>query len=341
MSNREGAVTFLAGCVIDKDYVYLVTALDSLDREDVYTRMYFLDESVTELNEKFSSIDLPDWRVVSACVKGATPDSPRLMCCLSEMGDVHYSSLAGTKTERIPGAGLPTAEEYGHGYVSKLREIGTRLYVCGVGGQVYRREGTQWTEFSDGLLMDPSHLDDTVNMLQSGDLDALSDMFDDIVSLNDINGIDENDIYTVGDLGRIYHLEDDTWEAVDSPTDETLLSIKCVSKDEVWICGYNGTLLKGNWKTGFKDMSSVHDNESFLSVEKFNDLVYLVSEQGLYTYNGSKIQRVKTNLVPDIKGGIFLGAKDGVLWLIDYKDLAWFDGTTWTRVVFLNNDPLI
>ena len=45
-----------------------------------------------------------------------------------------------------------------------------------------------------------------------------------------------------------------------------------------------------------------------------------------------KIERYATDLKPDLKDTHMLEAKDGILWSFGFKDLAWFDGSRWTRV---------
>ncbi|NHZ66674.1 hypothetical protein [Massilia genomosp. 1] len=332
----DAAVTFVAGCVIEKDYVYLAAKLDSLDIEDAYTRIFIFDGAKGDSNWVLH--DLADWEVVSVGV--ASSVTPRLYCSLSKDGNVRLEYVGGELVEEIVDAGLSTGDVDKYGYVSKIREIGNHLYVCGLSGQVYRREGGIWKHFDENLLRPVIDFAQRIERINSGDMSDFDSLFDDALALNDVNGIDESDIYTVGDSGKIFHFDGKDWSQVECGIDEILLCIKCVSRDEVWICGYNGALLKGNWKKGFVDVSGVDDNDVYSSVEVFKDVVYLASETGLSIFNGNKIQRLKTGLVPEIFDGNLLESKDGVLWSFGFKDIAFYDGTEWTRVPFPDNPPI-
>jgi hypothetical protein len=332
------AVTFTHGCVFERDFAYVAATLDSLHSEDRFTRVFVFDDQKAE--DKWVHHDLPDWKVASVCIRSATSVRPRMACSISENGDVEMTFVGGEIVEKIPDAGLLDDDSPGYGYVNAIREIGNRLYVCGFSGQVYRRDDQGWTHFDEGLLQPIDDTDKIVQALMVEDSDLLQAAFDATMSLSDINGINEADIYTVGDEGRIYHHDGNSWTQIASPVDEDLARIKCISEKEVWICGYNGALLLGNWRDGFKDVSSVDDNDYFLSVEKYHGMVYLATESGLFTFDGNKIRPLKSGLKPELKDGHILEVKDGVLWSFGFKDLAWFDGKQWTRVHHPDNGPI-
>lgn len=336
--NKSLAFTFNYGCIIEKDYVCISATLDNFHKEDRFSTVFLFDEQAGDDN--WLHHDLVDWRVVSVCLRNATASRPRMACVLSENGDVEMTFVGGEVIEKIPDAGLLDDNNPGYGYVTAIREIGTRLYVCGLSGQVYRRDEQGWSHFDQGLLQPVDDIDKAVNALKAGDVDLLDDVFDSIMSLSDINGLNESDIYTVGDKGKIYHHDGNGWSQISSPVDESLVRIKCVSEKEIWICGSNGALLLGNWQDGFKDVSSVEDNEYFLSVEKYHGLVYVAAESGLFTFDGKQIRPLKTGLKPELKDGHILEVKDGVLWSFGFKDLAWFDGKKWTRVPHPDNGAI-
>lgn len=331
-------VTFIEGCVIEKDYIYVAARPDNLHREDRFARIYVFDDQKNQ--DKWLHHDLPDWRVVSVCVRKATDTTPRMACALSENGDVEYTFVGGELVEKIPDAGLLGLGAVGYGYVSAIREIGEHLYVCGLSGQVYRREKNTWIHFDQGLLQPMEPAEKAVEQLKLGNKALLNELMEKTLLLNDINGLNEKDIYTVGDAGRIFHHDGKSWSQVNSSVDENLIRIKCVSDKEVWICGYNGALLTGNWLDGFKDVSSVDDNDIFLSVEKFDGVVYVATERGLFKYDQKNITSVKTGLIPEIQDAHVLEVKDSVLWSFGFKDLAYFDGVSWTRMSHPDNATL-
>ena len=106
--------------------------------------------------------------------------------------------------------------------------------------------------------------------------------------------------------------------------------------------GHNGTLLLGNARQGFTELSSVDDNQNFTGVELFGDKLFLASNLGLFIYDPAhkKIERYATTLMPDLQDTHILEAKDGVLWSFGFKDLACCDGKTWTRVDHPDNPPI-
>lgn len=336
--NNTLPVTFTTGCAIEKDYIYIVAKLDSLHQEDKFARIYIFDDQKN--HDKWVHHDLADWEVVSVCIRKATTTSPRMVCALSENGELELRFVDGAIIEKIPGAGLADSNSSGYGYVNAIREIGNHLYVCGLSGQVYRRSDDGWSHFDHGLLQSMDATEKAVEQLKLGNSKLMQDVIEDTFSLRDINGLTETDIYTVGDEGRIFHHDGNRWTELTPPNNENLIRVKCISENEVWICGDNGTLLKGNWRDGFKDVSSVGNNDIFLSVEKFNDLIYISTENELFIYDNEKILPLETNLKPELQDAHLLEAKDGVLWSFGYKDLAYFDGKTWTRVDHPDNSPI-
>ena len=101
--------------------------------------------------------------------------------------------------------------------------------------------------------------------------------------------------------------------------------------DTVWVCGRNGTLLKGNERQGFMDLSRIEDNETFLSIARYGDHIYLGHDDGVSVYDGHKIVSVSTGLKPVLRDGHLVEATDGVVWSFGYSDIARFDGVTWKR----------
>lgn len=105
----------------------------------------------------------------------------------------------------------------------------------------------------------------------------------------------------------------------------------------VYIVGGNGTVLKGNYKDGFKDLSYSKHIQHYMDIEYFNGDLYLASNKGIFILNCAtdEIKKYKTDLDTHK-----LSAKDGVLWSIGIKDIAWFDGKSWIRVDIPGNPKI-
>lgn len=316
-ASNHDEIYVVDGCVIERDYVYVASTLEEFDsREYVHSRMSIYDG---QSNDKWFYHDVNS-NIVSVCVKKRTPSESRKICALSKEGEVEiYSNKDGSSTwEKIPEAGLRLGSR---GYVTQIKEIGQTLYVCGANDQVYRRREGTW----DSLVTDPltirSPLDPEYSILTS------------------IDGVDESDIYVCGLKGRVFHFNGVQWKAIPVEIDENLNCIRCISTDEVWICGNNGAVLKGNARDGFKDVSGVHDNQTFWSLTKFQEKVYLATVDKLYVFDGKKISPVSSGLTPDLQT-YHLDAVDDALWSFGAKDIAFFDGVTWTRVDHPDNPPI-
>lgn len=305
--SKVESVYFVDGCVIEHDYIYIASKLKSLDAEEYdYSRMSFLD------GDKWIYHDL-EWDVVSVCVKSKTKNESRKYCALSAQGEIEFQYPGGVDLEKISDAG--TYE--GLGAVKQIKYIGEYLFVCGDQGQVYQRMGEgKWKHIDEGIL----------------DRNISASALD----LNSIDGSSEDDIYTVGFHGKIFHRSDSKWYEIDSPTNAHLERVKCVSSEEVYICGNNGVFLKGN-KDGFKDLSLSGMTDNFWGLEYFNGKVYLATLNDLYVYDGNELSPITTGLKSKV-GGYRLDAGDGVLWSFGVDDLAYCDGLNWTKVDHPDND---
>lgn len=294
------SVYFNDGCVKVRDYIYIATKLHSLDPDEYeFSRMYFMKAG------RWAHHDL-EWNVRSVCYR-----SDETFCALSLQGDVHFATASGFTTEKIPEAGTRD----GLGAVKQIREIEGMLYVCGDQGQVYRREKDGWVHFDAGLL------DRAISASA--------------VDLNSIDGTGPDDLYVVGFHGRIFHRDPKGWRELDSPTNYHLERVRCVSRDEVYVCGNNGSFFRGN-KDGFRNFSVQGMEEHFWGLECFQGKVYLASLGGLFVFDGTSVSPLDTKLTVKI-GGYRLDARDGVLWSFGVDDLACFDGKSWATLLHPDN----
>ena len=284
-----------------------------------------------------------DWTIVSLSCDARS----NLRTVLSREGQVRLYGPGGKPdhTYQIPEAGVFGDAAIGLGYVNRIRAIGDHLYVCGQSRQVWRFEwdgkhlaSGRWVDAA-GPMRQPAISDPPDD---PSDADAFDRWLDDndAVDLVDIAGTSDNDIYAVGD--QCWHWDGHQWQQVALPTDEPLAAIKVMSRELVYFVGHNGTLLAGNARDGFNDLSSVDDNQNFTGVEWFGERLFLASNLGLFTHDPAtgRIERYTTDLSPDLQDTRLLEAKDGTLWSFGFKDLAWFDGVRWTRVDHPDNPPI-
>lgn len=333
-SNDVSSVYYLDGVIIAPDFLFLATQLDSLDpRETAHTRMSTYNPAEQEL--PFGYFDLED-NIVSVHAYRTLPQDKKRFACLGTHGAVHFvrGSTREVRTEQIPGAGMLNGN-FG-GLMSSLREIEDQLWACGQHGQVYRRFGVDdWRENDQGIRM-------KVDPARYG-VDRIGEMLKTVSTapmLSCIDGTSASDVYVVGLRGYMAHFDGVKWTELGSPVNEHLEWVRCYGKDEVWVCGHNGTLLRGNARAGFASLSSSDDRQAFVCLTKFNNAVYLSAEEGLFQFDGKSISSVKSRLKPQLRDAWRLDQFDGVMWSIGVTDLARFDGKKWMRVDHPDNEPI-
>ena len=327
--------TVTSGCLVAADSALLTAFIDSLPHSEwAFSRVSMLNISGSEM---WLYHDY-DWVAMSAAVYSVGG----LRCVLSREGAVNLYGPGGTPdhTFQLPGAGVFNKGAQGYGYVSRIRSVDAGLYVCGDHRQFYHFDwdgkslaGGRWQDMAGAMRQAPvSDAPPAEEKAYDQWLDAQSDS----VEFRDIGGTEANDLYAVGD--EVWHFSGKQWQQVKLPTDEPLNAIKAVDAQRVVIVGHNGTVLLGNAKQGFKDISSVDDNQNFTGVEYFQDKLWLASNLGLFVYDFTKgrIAPYQTDLEVDLVDAHQLEAKDGVLWSFGYKDLAYWDSNKgnaqWVRV---------
>lgn len=315
--------TFRTAIAVERGYVCISCAIDAFDAYEPFTRVFIYDEDDQDLwhfyTEECIIIDIGGWRNPVTGLKA--------LITMSDEGEVVFLDDEPV-VEKIPGAGVFSEGAKGWGYMRTVRQIGTHLYAVGGAGQVYKRFGRdRWDHMDEGVLQAPA--------------------VEDRLLLADIHGLAEDDIYICGGIpgaygyeGRLYHWDGVSWTPLPVPTTERLTKIYPDDAGMFWICGANGTLLRGDRRQGFIDVSTVDDNQLFTSIARFNDQIYLASNLGLFAFDGKRINEVRTGLTPELQDASVVNAVDGVLWSVGTKDIARFDGRTWERIDFPDNPPI-
>lgn len=157
------------------------------------------------------------------------------------------------------------------------------------------------------------------------------------IALSVINGPHESAIYAAGYQHaewlppKAFFFNGKQWFELKLPqVAERIVNMYVESEQHIWMCGSNRTLLLGNATDGFRSLSTVDDNQLFTSICKFQDKMYLASNLGLFVYDPNDhkagIQKVVTDLHPDLQDANIVDSYDKVLWSIGPKDIARFDG---------------
>lgn len=290
-------VYFVDGLAIERDYICLIAYLHELDTEDEEGSRIYLFQ-----NGKWSHIE-SNYHLVS--VAYLQLNKMRTYFFVGKRGNVVIVDKNGQQQERIKGPGTGSG---GLGYLSQIRTIGGQLYACGANRQVYTRRDAEWIPIHDKILDEP---DEGIKY-----------------GFHSIDGSSPRNIYAAGRKGEIYHYNGKVWSPIDSPTNAHLERVLCVS-DLTYICGNDGTLIRGNGKT-WKVLSNEHMEENFWGLAEYKGEIYASYTGGLMKVDGDSLQPVKSNLKKE-PGAPRLYAADDVLWCFGGHYVVRFDGKKWER----------
>lgn len=325
----KSAVTFSSGVAISKNSFYLASALDELDHYDYYSRM-FVYRHIDDV--KWSCHDLDGWGMVSTAFETETEQ----LLTVNPDGDleIYVDNNKESKIESILSDQFRDTVYVGF---NRIKSFSFGTYTCGDGGQIYWQENNKKWESISYNLADPLL---KKNSLTKDELLDLNHTFGYDTYLYDIEGTSRQDLYVCGsrsDRGFIAYFTGQSWVSIEVKTPSTLNNIiLCNNQSDVYVIGQYGTLLKGNNKTGFKNLKDMTINSTFYSGEFYQDILYIASEDGLYTYENNSFKKVEA--LKGLKGTFYVEEKEGVLWVLSYKNLIRFDGYHWEIIHHPDNE---
>ncbi|MCU4575948.1 hypothetical protein KTJ34_00765 [Acinetobacter courvalinii] len=324
----KNSITFTSGSAISAHSFCLSANVDGLDTWDCFSKTIiykYLEQ------QNWSCLDLEGWKVISVAYQSREGE-PSIIS-LDQEGDVGIFQKNNNEHQEI----RCKLEEKIYGQFNHVRVINGDLYACGDGSQVYKNNQNEWKSIGIGLVEDPIEL-------KNQDLSFLK--YENDLAFNrcfyDINGFNNNALYVCGiqeEDGFVAFFNGNNWIEVNRITSSALYSITlCPDGKNVLISGQYGTLLKGNIDDGFKNLKNISINSTFYQAAFYQEAIYIASEQGLYVYADSDYSIVPE--LSDIQGVISVEEKDGVLWVLSYKQLIRFDGKTWDRINHPDNDEI-
>ena len=319
MNSEKTSVTFLDGCILEKDVYLFSCRLDSQpsDEYDLGIVEWYVDGEWMYQKR--------DWQVSSVCVMRPTIEESRRASVVLEEGSgvvgVYWPSAKATVDEVLPGA------EDGHGIASltDIKQIGNSVYVCGYGGKLMRRTNEKWEILDTGLKA--LGLGDYLTQGMALE-DALEAAEKTQRNMDAIHGLSEQAVYCVGREGLIFRFDGTRWSAVEPSTNANLQCVHCAGDGFVYTAGQPGILLKGN-ERGFHALhTGVTDD--FYSMTWFEGHLYVGGLKGLYRLESHGLQLV------DTKQGSFscvaLDSVEGQLLAVAERWLLVFDGVSWKRI---------
>ena len=318
-------VSFLKCKAIEKNYYFFASRPDDLDEDAEFSRVFFYDDE--EHGNKWRHLDLPHFTVESLCVVVTAIDGRRCYAALSKEGSVSFIGTDRRWLEKVGDSGVKTRDVLPiYGYLNALKEISGELYACGGGGQIYRRSSGEWIDIAGDLRKSAPDFTQSIplNQIKFGE------------DISDIDGYAHDDLYAVG-MDAIYHYDGKSWKACNKTADEILTGVLCLPDGVVLACGFNGTVLRGNVRQGFKDISHYDDNMILTKVVEFEGRFYFASNDGLFFLDedstGSKLKKIGE--VGDCED---VSAADGTLLCVGQKSIHILQSGRWRHLPHPDND---
>ncbi|APX11589.1 hypothetical protein [Tateyamaria omphalii] len=332
-SNTE--FTIITGAAIEADYMLFLETADAYAEVADEIELTF----VTTWNGQNEAVpwrqNPHEWQGASCCVWRSFPQT-RLYVALSLDGHVHMFGPGGrpTMNETIQGAGrmMPWSNDE---YVTtqQIREIGSSLYVVGSNRKVFRRAPTPdatWEMISAEIQNEAFNRETGLR-----DMTLMSHFFG-------VHGRVETSIFTCGVSGEVFHFDGSNWSEVPTGTHKHLLDVHVASDGTVYVIGADGTFLRGD-ASGLRPATEtpLPDRPYLTGIAERDGAIWIAGNRGLYRYdpNTETAERIRPEGSTEINDFHHLSVADGVLWSIGFKDLAYFDGSFWTRLAHPENGP--
>jgi hypothetical protein len=292
VKSSPSKMTFSDGHALDHQTICLASRMEE-DLDNDISRVSIIK------NGKWTYSDFNDIAVSVTCLH-----RDRQVFFLGYNGNIMIGNLPATGRGSRATEVIPVSEELGN--FLRIRNIAEKVYVCGMSGQVYRRERNAWQQIDQGIRGEAG------------------------LDFEDIGGTADDDLYAVASSGVVCHFNGKQWRKLDFPANRPFSGVKCVAEDEVYVCGNDGNLFRGS-RDSWEFIGDESIEENFWAVEKFDDRVYVAYNDGLFVHDGTKLSEVKFGIKGDVDGHR-LQAGEGALYSFGEENVLWFDRQTWHRI---------
>jgi hypothetical protein len=221
-------------------------------------------------------------------------------------GIVSIGTQSGSSEEQIDDSLEGPARR---GPIRDLQLVAGVPYVCGMGRQVYRREGSDhWTRQDAGTVL-------PLGKIQ-------------LCGFNSITGLDEEHLLAVGFNGEIWRRDHGQWRIDESPTNLVLHKVLMIDAELAFASGQLGTLLR-NDGSGWKTLDLALPEEDLWDLAWFDQALYIACDSGLFRLDDDRLTLVDLGR-PGRVSTRHLHANDGVLMSCGPKHVLWTDdGERW------------
>jgi hypothetical protein len=168
--------------------------------------------------------------------------------------------------------------------------------------------------------------------LLGGPMTLSSNQSTESVGFRDVSGFSENDIYSVGGQGDVWHWNGTEWRRCDFPSNYFLETVLCAGDGKVYITGQAGSIFVGRddkWKLLESDALSGYYNDTVW----YDDKVWLSHDSGLYVLNHQGTAE-SADLPPQIHVTTgYLSVGDGLMLSAGIGGASVYDGKKWEILV--------
>lgn len=198
------------------------------------------------------------------------------------------------------------------GKLFEIRRIGETLFACGSLHQVFYLSPTGWTVHDNRIVKDRA---------KEGN-----------AAFFGIHGMSEVDFYCVGRFGVIAHYNGTSYDFVDSPTNRHLERVHCRATNEIYVCGRDGVLLKGDG-AAWTDINDAGCDAHFWGIADFQGQMYFCTDSEMYVYDGHRLSLVQVG-IDESPSFYRMTATSRYLWATTGKDyILRFDGSRWEKLI--------
>lgn len=295
-NSTKNPLSFVSGYVQDDNHIIVTAQIDELveaGEPDSFVLKW------KRVDYKWSEVCDLDWSATRVCVIFGQTNQ---IFVTGPFGRVAIQDDEGLREEDIDNSSNGVSV---HGVIRDLQFIGKRLYVCGMGRQIYvRDENDHWVHRDNGVLQAPSTTE--------------------VTGFNSIDGLNEDDIYAVGFYGEIWRYHNQCWQKIESPTNVILNKVKVIRNDLVYISGQRGMLLVGA-ENEWKIIEHQVIKDQIWDIEWFQNALYLSTDASIFKLlPDDTLEPVDMNLGYKTTCGS-LHAKNGLMVSIGRKHIVWTD----------------
>ncbi|MGH0004674.1 hypothetical protein ACQU0X_31805 [Pseudovibrio ascidiaceicola] len=296
------------------------------------------------------------------------PDDPGFVL-LSEEGDVTFIRKSGKMIETITGAGLHNEDATGLGYTTNIEEIDGALLIGGMSAQLYQytQDGWHWFNKPKRPLPSPTYsridfgrfagtsLNDLYAATSEEPIDEIRDKtpeereaFSQAAAKSDIEAMKRINRKVEGEIRkrkeRLHHWNGEEWREVAvpppskyDPSPAPIYGLLVEDTNKVWAVGHNGTILFGNARDGFANVSPPGQSYSLKCPVLFQDQLMMIAGNMLCTFDDHQLKPLKPKIDPNINRGVPRPLKiqvvDDVLMYFDKSHgVSTWDGETWQQI---------